>query len=347
MIVFCAQAEESMAIISDQAARYLLDVTQEQLLKGKQPVAVTIGRLMSGLTEARSRMTAWDWKKLTRGFVQRHPVHQVLLEDPFTRRAFEKPRGYAGDPETIDYTYGLNDLSGVSELGRSILQCTANGAFARAARFRRDALARSIDDVASRSKGARILVLGCGHLREVHESRAVRENLIAEIVAIDHDPETLGCINGVFPSVVVRPAQQSILDLDLRMLGLFDLVYIPGVYDYLWQGAARHVAECASSSVAAAGSLVVANVMPGVQESAYMEAVMDWWLVYRTTGQLVTVTQSVLRAEPMTLRVQTDPDEVLAIVEIRRCTENRENSCHRGSTAEGPSRGLDEERSGS
>ena len=32
-----------------------------------------------------------------------HPIRQLLHQDPFTRRAFSKPRGYAGDAVMMDY----------------------------------------------------------------------------------------------------------------------------------------------------------------------------------------------------------------------------------------------------
>jgi len=30
-----------------------------------------------------------------------HPIRELIHEDPFTRRAFEKPRGYDGDTELL------------------------------------------------------------------------------------------------------------------------------------------------------------------------------------------------------------------------------------------------------
>jgi hypothetical protein len=35
-------------------------------------------------------------------FIQAHPVTRICHEDPFTHRAYSKPRGYAGDAVSID-----------------------------------------------------------------------------------------------------------------------------------------------------------------------------------------------------------------------------------------------------
>ena len=38
-----------------------------------------------------------------------HPIRDLLHQDPFTYRAFAKPRGYAGDAVMMDYIYGLGE----------------------------------------------------------------------------------------------------------------------------------------------------------------------------------------------------------------------------------------------
>lgn len=39
-----------------------------------------------------------------------HFLRGLLHQDPFTYRAFSKPRGYAGDAVMTDYIYGLGSL---------------------------------------------------------------------------------------------------------------------------------------------------------------------------------------------------------------------------------------------
>src|SRR5262249_5614371 len=46
-----------------------------------------------------------EWTRLIADVIAPHPVVAQLLEEPFTRRAFEKPRGYAGDAVMLDLAY--------------------------------------------------------------------------------------------------------------------------------------------------------------------------------------------------------------------------------------------------
>jgi hypothetical protein len=58
------------------------------------------------LDQVRRSMSAAAWKTVAR-WVAAHPVGRFLYEDPLTRRAFAKPRGYAGDAVMMDYIYGI------------------------------------------------------------------------------------------------------------------------------------------------------------------------------------------------------------------------------------------------
>ena len=37
--------------------------------------------------------------------IRKHPLYGLVVEDPYTRRARDKPRGYAGDAVMLDYVY--------------------------------------------------------------------------------------------------------------------------------------------------------------------------------------------------------------------------------------------------
>ena len=69
-------------------------------------------------------------------------------------------------------------------------------------------------------------------------------------------------------------------------VGLFDLVYSTGLFDYLQQPVARRLVTNLFQLLNPGGRLLVANFLPGIRDVGYMEAFMDWRLVYRDEDAL-------------------------------------------------------------
>jgi extracellular factor (EF) 3-hydroxypalmitic acid methyl ester biosynthesis protein len=148
-----------------------------------------------------------------------------------------------------------------------------------------------------------------------------------EYIALDHDAESLSVVQREFGPFGVKTLQASVLDLPTAVPAPFpaggkedgfDLVYAAGLYDYLWQGAAKELTAYSFDLLRSGGRLLIANVLPNLPESGYMEAIMDWWLIYRTVDQLVAVADSIPRAEVASLRTFTDPNSCVAFLEIAR-----------------------------
>jgi hypothetical protein len=131
-------------------------------------------RLRASLSALRRRLPADGWEAFGKD-ARRHPVHTLLLESPFTRRAYSKPRGYAGDAVMMDLIYGKAcPAEDLSPLGGILYGYEFDSPCFQSVRTRRAILAREIDDVASPGRQARVLSLASGHLRELEWSRAAR-----------------------------------------------------------------------------------------------------------------------------------------------------------------------------
>ena len=58
--------------------------------------------LAGALDAIRRDLSPEEWQAYIADFVVPHPIRPLLYEEPFTRRAYEKPRGYAGDAPMLD-----------------------------------------------------------------------------------------------------------------------------------------------------------------------------------------------------------------------------------------------------
>jgi hypothetical protein len=239
--------------------------------------------LRASLRELRSQLPASDWLLLG-DQARRHPLHSLLLESPFTRRAYEKPRGYAGDAVLMDLIYGMTTPGDdLSALGGMLYGYEFDSPCFQSVRTRRAILAREIDSVAATRPDARVLSVASGHLREIEWSRAARAGAVT-ITALDQDRDSLACIDCHYRRYRVSTIPATIGELLRRSIRLpsFDLAYAAGLYDYLEDDLARTLTAALFRLIGSGGRLLIANFTPATHDAAFMETFMDWRLVYRT-----------------------------------------------------------------
>jgi trans-aconitate methyltransferase len=219
---------------------------------------------------------------------------KTLRQSPLTGRSVSKPRGYSGDAVMIDCIYGLEGGAAATTVGQRIFDWEFASVTCRAVRARRAHLAALVDSVPI---DARILSVACGHLRELELCSSAQYRRPASIVGLDQDKLSIGFL-GSLATPCVWPMLGSVKQLlrDDIELGGFDLIYSAGLYDYLDDRVARVLTHKLVTMLRPGGVLRVANLTPGLPDTPYMEAMMDWWLTYRTADELrslVTETEGV------------------------------------------------------
>jgi extracellular factor (EF) 3-hydroxypalmitic acid methyl ester biosynthesis protein len=253
--------------------------------------------LRASLHEVRSQLPPANWQAIGAA-ARRHPLHTMLLESPFTRRAYDKPRGYAGDAVLMDLIYGLAPAGNLSPLGGMLYGYEFDSPCCHSVRTRRAVLAGEIDAVATRRPGAHVLAVACGHLREIEWSRAARSGAVT-IAALDQDCDSLKCIDRDYQHYSVATMRATVGDLLRGSLRLkaFDLAYAAGLYDYLDDDLARTLTTALFCKLAPGGRLLIANFTPATYDAAFMETFMDWRLIYRTPEQIHALGSSIPAAD--------------------------------------------------
>src|SRR6476660_5776461 len=101
---------------------FSLDAASEQLSNGD--LTSGLDELFDDLCERREQNPD-SWRQYADTCLN-HPIRDLLYQDPFTHRAFAKPRGYAGDAVMMHYIYGLGDAGEAARtatpLGRAIFR---------------------------------------------------------------------------------------------------------------------------------------------------------------------------------------------------------------------------------
>jgi extracellular factor (EF) 3-hydroxypalmitic acid methyl ester biosynthesis protein len=187
----------------------LLDRVTAELKAGR--IARALDELFDDLLARRAEDPA-AWPEFARQCLS-HELREFMYADPFTYRAFSKPRGYAGDALMMDYIYGLGEAkeaaSNATPIGRDIFSYMGDRPSARAVRFRRALIAAMLDSAACR-EDARVVAIAAGHLREVELSRAVSEGKFSEFVAFDQDEATLAVVARDYARYGITPTPGSV-----------------------------------------------------------------------------------------------------------------------------------------
>jgi extracellular factor (EF) 3-hydroxypalmitic acid methyl ester biosynthesis protein len=302
-----------------------LDSVATKLSEGED-VAETMTILFSELHDVRRHLSSASWKQFASVDCLQHPLTELLHQDPLTCRAFTKPRGYAGDAEMLDYLYAVEDgytlpaLKRGSELGRSINRTIIHLDAAKAVRARRWIIIKQLNELAARTPGAHVLSLACGHLREAKRCSALREGLLGRFMAVDQDKESLDVVQREVGQLGVETVAASVRDILKGHVapGRFDYVYTAGLYDYLPDAVAQRLTELLFKMLNPGGRLLLANFLPTTRSAAFMEAYMDWWLIYRSEPELLHLANTLPEKQIEMLRLFREDNNNVVFLEVER-----------------------------
>lgn len=268
-----------------------LGIARQRFEQEREPAKI-VDHLSAELHKIRQQSDPSIWQSLV-PIAQSHPVSDFLLQDPFTRWSFEKPRGYSGDAHLLDFIYGHPDVAreieDSSPLGRAIFAHTRNASSSVAVRERRDLLTKQVDEVATkRGQEAEILTIAAGHLREADRSVALQEGRIKRWVALDQDPLSVGAITRDFSGTRVEAIDGSVRGLlsNAYRLGQFDFIYAAGLYDYLSHKVARALTKACLGMLKPNGRFLFANFAQNIGVDGYMETFMNWELILRSKSEI-------------------------------------------------------------
>jgi SAM-dependent methyltransferase len=279
---------------------------------------------VAGLLRQHRGSASWEeWKEFATGTFRRHDLFQTLQADPYASYSFRKPRGYPGDAVLMDFIYGSGSsnavLESTSALGRSIFQQISQNPAFPAIQGRRDLFAQRIEAACQENQGCRILSVACGHLREGGVLRKRGIPRPARFVALDQDEASLELVASEHHESGVECLRESAIRLLSNHfdIGEFDLIYSAGLYDYLSDEFSTRLLQALVRRLAPGGGVLVANMLPDIPACGYMEAVMDWWLIYRTPEQMAEMGNQVAAMSDVQWRVFTDDLQHIVYLEIR------------------------------
>ena len=317
------QAEFSLpsARVHEDGDLEALAVIHDKFLSGQ--VAEGMHDLLPILQARRIRSSDPAWAE----FVEKclaHPLQELLHQDPFTHRVFSKPRGYAGDAVMLDYVYGREEgwpaPAGTSALGKEIFQFTTASSACEAVRARRGYIADLVDKLSEDVRKPHVLAVASGHLREALLCSTIRRRRFSRFVALDSDPRSLEEVTRCYGQFGVQTCNAGVRHLLTRRLdlGLFDLVYSTGLYDYLQLPAAQRLTASLFDLLRPRGRLLIANFLPGILDQGYMESYMAWKLIFRTRQDMLMIAEEIPLSDIHDIRIFAEDNQNIIFLQITK-----------------------------
>jgi len=309
------QDEEALKAI----ASLELDAVLAEARAGR--IEAALSSIIASLAAMRARSAPETWTRVLAA-ARAHPLRGFLHLDPFILRCYARPRGVAGDARALDFALRGRPLDiPLPDPAAALHRCVIRGQTARALRFRRDALAHAIEETIARTpRPPAVFAAGCGHLREWDRLVGFGMQRVGRVFAFDGDADNLEQVKRDYAGLPIVTHLGSVRDL-VRGGGLFtdmDLVYCSGLLEALPQAAAASLARALFAMLAPGGTLVLTQFLAGLTEAAFLEAFMDWRMVYRTRAEVFALAQDLLPDCERDFRYVESPESTLGVLTLRR-----------------------------
>lgn len=224
--------------------------------------------------------------------VQREMLPYISLAS-VTERLYAKPRGYAGDFQTVDLLY-RNEAGGHGRLGPLVDRCFLDEPAAKAIRNRRAFIAADIRARAADAGALKVTSLACGAAQEIRDVFHAEPNAQIRYTAIDIDNEALESVqrwaDATAHADLIQPIQANLVylttgrqELDLTPQ---DLIYSLAAIDYLNDQFVVKLLDWIHAHLAPNGRVLLGNFHPSNPDKAFMDHVLDWHLIHRDQDEL-------------------------------------------------------------
>jgi hypothetical protein len=247
----------------------------------------------------------------------RNMVGEVFYKSPYGNRAYSKPRGYAGDYEMMNNVY-YNELRGSSLFGKCLQRYFTDNPAGKAVRNRAIYLNEKIREALVGKNKIKILGVASGPAREIQKLYQDYPEIAnkCEIHLLDQDAEALKFSqrdiieicrsknikhNVQFHNLAIK----NIINEGLPMDG-FDLIYSAGLFDYFTDPVAQFAAIKLHQGLKTGGKLIIGNFNTNNPAQFIMEAIGDWYLIYRDEKQLAQLFSKVTPK----LHIEKEPENV-------------------------------------
>jgi hypothetical protein len=225
-----------------------------------------------------------------------------FLYGEYIKWVFDKPYGYSGDFQIIDYIYqNTVRTKGFDCLWDSWFQHLAASI---SVRERKEEFKKSIDNFVKErpNKKIRIMNLACGPCREIKEllegetSKTFFENVIFDcydfdLNAIAYAKKFLGNFTNV--NFINKNAIRLALNKNIenQIENKYDFIYSTGLFDYLDDRLAIGLVGNLGKLMKQGGEIMVSNALEkySTPSPIWMEWIGDWYLIYRTEAEFESI----------------------------------------------------------
>ena len=265
-------------------------------------------------------------------------VTPLLMKAPFVKRAYEKPLGYPGDFQLMQYCYA-NEYEGDTAFGRAIHKYYVDGyPLSQGVRARKDLILelmvkehRRVLDADKETANFRVVSLGCGPAREVSDFIACQRNWPGQVVwtLIDQEEAALSVAyqasrreigkhqsNGHLNLLNLSFVQLLSEGLPLQTAGTQDFIFSVGMFDYLRESRAKNLLRGLFELLAPGGLIAIGNARAPNSFFWAAEFVADWTLLYRTEDEMVGL--AALLPESAELSVESDESGAYYFLLVRK-----------------------------
>lgn len=297
----------------------ILDDCYGRILNGRIHSGITI--LVSELNLLRKSLGRKSFREQVVARCLNHPIREYLHQCHFARRSVTGRRSYDGDACIIDY-YGCGGPQEAdAPIGRTILHVSMTRSLCESARYRRVLLAQMTDEIAQSVSSAHIVAVVCGDLRELDISDSIR-NVSVSRSAMNQDAECMMVVKqqAERKGLPVEVVPVSITNVIRRKFKRTDvnMIYAAGLYGYLHLPTAKRLTSRMFDMLVSGGRLLVANYTADVIEHGYMQAFMDWNLIYRDEDEVASFVDEIDPSAIQNMRLFRGPQGNVLYLELTR-----------------------------